>query len=243
MDKKAILKNFSKYARFYDRYADVQNLAALKLANGIKNINPANILEIGCGTGNYTLLLRGKFKNAKIKALDISKEMIEVALGKISGKHIEFSVSDAENADFNEKFDLITSNACFQWFDNLEKALIRYKKLMRKNSVISFSIFGPATFRELNDILKNKLKNTSVAADNFIGEEKIREILGKNFKKIRIKEFIYQESFPRLKDLLDKIKYTGVRGEGLAGRAHLNRRLLGEKISATYQIFFCQAIR
>lgn len=232
MDKKTIIRNFSRYAGSYDRYCDVQNLAARKLAAGIKGANPAKILEIGCGTGNYTLILREKFKDAGITAVDISKEMIEAALNKMSGNHIDFLVADAEKHDFDPGFDLITSNACFQWFEDLEAALIKYKKLLKKNSIISFSIFGPQTFRELN---------APVSAGNFISGKKIEKILKGNFKKAQVKEFIYRESFARLRDLLDKIKYTGARGEGLGSRVYLGREILRKPIKATYQIFLCQA--
>lgn len=241
MDKQTLIRNFSRYAHLYDRYADVQRLLAVKLLSRIKNTNPDKILELGCGTGNYTLLLREKFKDAQITAVDISKEMIAVARSKINENHIKFIVSDAEKHDFSEKFDLITSNACFQWFADLERALLRYKNLLKKNSVISFSIFGPDTFRGLGALLKYKSENASVSADNFIAGEKIKKILKQNFRKAQVKEFTYRESFACLKDLLDKIKYTGARGEGLSGRAYLNRQILSAPVKATYQVFLCGA--
>jgi len=43
----------------------------------LKNINPKNILEIGCGPGTWTKVLLGRFPKAKITCLDLSKEMIK----------------------------------------------------------------------------------------------------------------------------------------------------------------------
>lgn len=232
MDKQAIIRNFSKHAGTYDRYCDAQNLAASKLAAGLSSIKPGKILEIGCGTGNYTLLLRRKFKSAQITALDISKEMLEAARHKIGGNHIDFLLGDAEKCDFSAKFDLITSNACFQWFEDLGAALIKYKQKMRRGGMILFSIFGPETFRELN---------APVSAHNFIAEGKIKKIMVENFRKARIEEFIFRQSFARLKDLLEKIKYTGARGEGPGDRVYLPRKILNAPIKATYQVFLCRA--
>lgn len=70
MDKSNIAHNFSRYAHLYDKYAGVQNQAALELVSSLKNNNFSKILELGCGTGNYTLMLREKFRDARIKAVE-----------------------------------------------------------------------------------------------------------------------------------------------------------------------------
>lgn len=250
MDKKTMVRNFSRHAYVYDRYSDVQRESAFELLGRIKKSRFNSIMEVGCGTGNYTLLLREKFKKARIKAVDISDKMIEVAEDKLRNKGIEFMVADAENMDLNEEFDLITSNACFQWFEYLERALLRYRALLGKSGVILFSTFGPFTFRELNFALRSVLKDSSVAADDFIQAGKAERILRDNFKEVKIKEMRYEESFASLADLLNKIKYTGVRGNGLGSSISFDRRALKEieqayldkfrGIKATYQIFFCQ---
>jgi len=250
MDKKTMVSNFSRYAHTYDRYSDVQRGAALELLGWIKKGRFNKIMEVGCGTGNYTLLLREKFKKARIKAVDISDKMIEVASDKLRNKGIEFMVADAENMNLNEKFDLITSNACFQWFEDLEQTLLGYKALLGKNGVILFSTFGPLTFWELNSALKGILKDSSVAADDFILAGKVKKILCDNLKGVTIKEMRHEESFASLSDLLNKIKHTGTRGGGTGSNISFDRKTLKEieqayldkfhRIKATYQIFFCK---
>jgi len=252
MDKKIIIRNFSRYAYAYDRYADIQKCIAYELLELIKGDGIAKILEIGCGTGNYTLLLREKFSNAKLKAIDISSRMIEVASRKLKNKHIEFILKDAENINFDENFDIITSNACFQWFDDLGRAIIKYKNLLNKNGVILFSLFGPDTFGELNISLRHTFRDMPLSNSNLIPLEEIKNILRKNFRESEVKEKRYEESFSCLRDLLNKIKYTGIRGNGLSGKifftpGHLKK--LEETylckftcIKATYQVFFCKAI-
>lgn len=253
MDKETIIRNFSRYAYTYDRYANIQKCAALELLKSIKEDGIGKILEIGCGTGNYTLLLREKFSNAELKAIDISSKMIEVASRKIKNKRIEFILEDAESINLDENFDIITSNACFQWFDDLGRTLIKYKNLLNKNGIILFSIFGPDTFQELNISLKHVFRNISPSASNFMALEEIKNILRKNFSKPEVKEARYEESFSCLRDLLNKIKYTGIRGDGLNAKIFLTPRLLKKLeeiylhkfkyIKATYQIFFCKAAR
>lgn len=253
MNKKTIINNFSRYAHLYDRYADIQKNTASELLGWISENNIIKILEIGCGTGNYTLLLKDKFKKAELKAIDISEKMITLASQKIKDKRIEFITADAEIFPFFEEFDLITSNACLQWFDNPQAALIKYKNLLKPESLLLFSIFGPATFWELDTILKYILQDVSVSAKNFITQEKLQEVLSQNFKRHRIKEIRYQEHFSCLKELLDKIKYTGMRGEGITDKIFFSQGVLKnledtyldkfQQIKATYQIFLCQAIK
>lgn len=251
MDKRAVIRSFSRYAHLYDRYAQVQRQSALELLGEIKEDGFHNILEIGCGTGNYTLLLRDKFKRAKFKVVDISERMIEISRRKLKNKGIDFIVVDAEALDLKETFDLITSHACFQWFEDLKDALIRFKNILNYNGLIIFSIFGPLTFWELNSALGSILKGNSIKASSFISEEELQHILENNFRHVQISSRQYQEYFADIQGLLKKIKYSGIRGNGLQNQAYPGRNFFAEleesyldkfkEIRATYQVFFCRA--
>ena len=131
MDKTRLIKNFSRSASFYDRYADVQKNCATELLRRLTQVRFNKILELGCGTGNYCSLLREKFSEAQLTAVDISEPMIAVARNKLKGSKINFVVADAEDVSFGEGFDLVTSNACFQWFEDLERSLIRLNRCLK----------------------------------------------------------------------------------------------------------------
>lgn len=248
MDKLKIADNFSRYAHLYDKYASVQNKAVSELASSLEGNSFSKILELGCGTGNYTLLLREKFKDARIRALDISEKMVGVARNKLKNEDIEFVVADAEDIIPDKDFGLVTSNACFQWLNNLEEVLPRYAELLSQGGIVSFSIFGPQTFCELNAVLKSVLED-SVDSSYFCDRGRLEGILKANFKSVKIKEVYYRESFTGLKGLLEKIKYSGIRGSGLSKKIYFSRGLLEklekayldkfQEISVTYQVFFC----
>jgi len=249
MDKRTLVKNFSKYAHTYDKHADIQRRAARGLLGLIKKRDIADILELGSGTGNYTLLLKKEFAKARIKAVDISGKMVEVAAEKIKDLNVEFMVEDAETIDLAGSFDLVTSNACFQWFEDLDGALVRYKNLLKDDGKILFSIFGPATFHELNTSLGCLAGGISAGAGNFVGREEIKDMLDKNFKKVSVKEVKFKKTFSCLRDLLNEIKYTGTNGNGLDGKVFFTPRILRrleeiylgrfKQIRATYQVFYC----
>lgn len=251
MDKQRIERNFSRYAKYYDRYSSVQELCAFKLIEGIKDKRFLRILEIGCGTGNYTRLLRERFPSAQITALDISGEMIRIAKRKLVDKKIEFIVADGEGISLKERFDFITSNASFQWFLNLKDALLGYRDLLTEQGSLAFSIFGPFTFTELNLCIREIFaQDLSIASGNFVCREVIDSILREGFEGVRIKEERLKEEYSCLWELLLKIRYTGVGGEGVKKGLwtyNLIRKLERmykeryKRVVATYQVFFCQA--
>lgn len=253
-DKEAIKKNFSRCVKDYDQYCDVQDLCGLRLMNMLNGHNPEHILEIGCGTGNYTKLLRERFPAAKIKAMDISADMIEAARIKLQGADIEFSIGDAEKPDLKRGFDLITSNASIHWMRDLEGALLKYKGLLKEDGIILFSAFGPGTFYELGSSLKMLSgEDASISSVDFKDRAALSEILAGLFKEVEVKEENHQERHSSLTELLRKIKHTGTRGRGIDNKAFWTPDTLSKlekvykkrfkEIVATYQTFFCKGRR
>ena len=257
--------NFSKYAKSYDEYANIQKHCAAKLIRKIESGMSApnkitKILDIGCGTGIFTELLRDRFTDAEISAMDISPEMIKIAKDKLTGRQIKFITADAEKIPFKsrmstangEKFNLIGSNASFQWFENLDWTLKKYKGMLEADGILLFSVFGPQTFFALNESLKELLgKKTAISSANFIKKEVLNKILKKYFKSVSIEEEMIEENYNTLLELLKKIKYTGVRGNGVergnlwtAGTIRKLEKIYirrFKELRVTYQIFYCKA--
>ena len=82
-----------------------------------------DLLEIGCGTGYVTRSLKEHFPEAKITAVDIAPGMIEYVKSTIPNADIEFVCGDVEEMVLSEEYDLIISNATFQWFNHFDKTV------------------------------------------------------------------------------------------------------------------------
>ena len=253
IDKNKLSFNFSKYAQYYDMYCSVQKNCAIKLIEYIKEDNFKYILEIGAGTGNYTSLLVEKYPYSKIIALDISFKMLKIAKNKIKNKNVKFINTDAECFFTDKKFNLITSNVSFQWFENLEGSLYRYKDMLLDKGLIAFSIFGPKTFFELDLSIKEVFnKDFSIFSNYFLDRDKIYKMLKKLFKKIYIKKVIFKENYNSLINLLKTIKYTGTnfiihKRKGLFSPDTLEKiqKIYIEKfnnIYATYEVYFIKVL-
>lgn len=252
MDKAIIKRNFSRCAKDYDRYASVQNRCGEILAEGAALGQAEEIMDIGCGTGAYTYLLQGRFPQARIKAVDISPEMIVQAKKKLDSENIEFLAEDFEIGSFREKFDLISSNATFQWMSSLDGALRKSRVLLKSSGKLSFSIFGPKTYHELADSLRRLgAKSPALDAERFPDKERLTGILKGHFRVFQIKEKEFIETHDSLQELLEKIKYTGARGSGLIDKGFFTTAKLKKleelylkkfkTIRTTYQVFFAEA--
>jgi malonyl-CoA O-methyltransferase len=254
MSKRQIInRNFSRYAKSYDAYAKVQNHSGLRLIDFAGTKIFKKILDIGCGTGNFTQLLRKKFPKALIKAFDISGEMAAVAAEKLKDKRIDFFVADAEKISLKEDFDLISSNACFQWFEDFDKAIGNYKDILTDGGNMVFTTFGPGTFCELGWALEKLYSNEiQISSAAFADKTKVEKTLQRYFSGPSVREEIVKENYSSLQELLNTIKYTGTRGLGLNGQALGKDRIKElEKvykdkfgaITASYQIFYCSAVK
>ncbi|NQT46289.1 MAG: malonyl-ACP O-methyltransferase BioC [Candidatus Omnitrophica bacterium] len=254
VNKETIRKNFSRYAQHYDDYCTIQHLCAFRLVDELRADSFSDILDIGCGTGNYTSLLRKRFPKAMITALDISREMIDIARSKLGTDSIDFIMADAEEIDLRKSFDLISSNATFQWFDDMVESLAKYKKLLNEDGLISFSAFGPLTFFELNISLQELFKEeTAISSLGFVEKETLEEGLKPLFSEVEVEEELYKERYGSLGELLKKIKYSGVRGGGLGRSGFWTQEKLNRlediyknnfgEIIATHQVFFCRGVR
>lgn len=77
---------------------------------------PRRILDLGCGTGSTTLMLKQAFPTAEVIGLDLSPYMLVVAnhKAKTAGLTIEWLHGNAEQTGFQDaSFDLVTASLLF----------------------------------------------------------------------------------------------------------------------------------
>lgn len=219
--KEIISRRFSRAASTYDDHALVQGESAVALLGLLpENFVPDRILEIGCGTGSYTALLADRFPNARITAIDFAPGMIGKATAKLTGRpNVACLCREGETflGANRDKYDLITSNATMQWFDDLGVAGANCGRALSGNGIFLASLFGPASLRELAAALAAVFgREAPVAAARFAGREEIRRLLTGCFDRIDITETTYRRSYPSLHSLLFHISRTGTAGHHAA---------------------------
>lgn len=180
---------FKDLARYYDLiYEDKDYEKEVDFLEEIfaDTYKPRRILEIGCGTGNYTRILLER--GYEVTALDISEDMLKVAREKCA---CEFIDGDIRDISINNKFDgciamfavlgYITENS------GMIKALSNVHKHLKPEGIFIFDVWnGLAVMRILperrvKEVENNKVKLIRVAVPNLKSFEHICEV---NYKLI-----------------------------------------------------------
>lgn len=151
IDKRLLKKRFSRGAATYDQYARVQKKTAQRLLQTAE-VTPdiRTVLEVGCGTGRLTQRLLRSFPEASITAMDLAPGMIDVAKKRLSSDRVHLICGDIEETDLSGSYDLIVSNAVFQWLNDVEQTIGRLYQALSSKGVLAFSTFGHDTFWELH---------------------------------------------------------------------------------------------
>lgn len=202
IDPKKVKKQFEKSFDKYNSNAVVQKELAEKLVLQVSKIGNdyTKILEIGSGTGLLTKEISKNFNFKEYYANDLIPKS-KYYLDKILDEYT-FIQGDAQKIKSNKKFNLIISNAVFQWFKDLKKTSKEYNSLLEENGILAFSTFTPNNFKEIKELTGFSLeyKNTN----------EIVEDLKDNFKILHISEYENILKFSNPLELLAHIKNTGV---------------------------------
>ena len=143
-----------------------------------EDLDGKEILDIGTGSGCIAISLAKNLPNAKITALEISKDALEVAKenAKINNVDIDFVYADIFNYKSDKKYDVIVSNP--PYVTKSEKLLMKknvldfepelalfvdnQNPLKHYHSIINFSINNQKDhgkiFFEINEYLFDKIK-------------------------------------------------------------------------------------
>jgi malonyl-CoA O-methyltransferase len=216
--KHGIRRNFARRVRSYDRHACMQRLMAQGLVAVAREVltRASRILEIGCGTGYLTGLLRQTNREARLTALDLDGSMLDAArrrLGADAG--VEWLVGDGEELIHGE-YDLIIANACFQWFTRPAATLAGYYRSLAPGGMLSFSTLGPETFRELAGALTQAAARLNLAnapkipAQEFHGRESWAAYLSQaGFHQVHLVREMVTTTFPSVREFLKALQATG----------------------------------
>ncbi|MFD4247593.1 trans-aconitate 2-methyltransferase [Streptomyces sp. NPDC058525] len=110
---------------------------------------PARIADLGCGPGNVTTLLAGRWPEARITGFDLSPEMLHRATEDYAGPtagggSLEFRHGDLGTWLPEEPYDLIVSNAALQWVPSHPGSFAAWINGLRAGGTFAFQI--PANF-------------------------------------------------------------------------------------------------
>lgn len=97
----------------YERFADARLRPALDLLARLPDRPFRAAIDLGCGGGQLTALLRNRFPALPLTGIDSSPDMLAVAARKLPDAR--FRLGDICDPGVAAGCDLVASNAAFQW--------------------------------------------------------------------------------------------------------------------------------
>lgn len=119
------------------------------------------IVDLGCGPGHLTPVLRDRWPEAHIIGVDSSAEMIDRANGENSDPLVRYELGDlrdwahSDNACGSDPVDLILSNATFQWVPDQLELIPRLRDRLAPGGRLAFSVpnnFDQPSHRLLREV-------------------------------------------------------------------------------------------
>jgi trans-aconitate 2-methyltransferase len=95
------------------RFGDERTRPSVDLASRIAVERPSSVIDLGCGPGNSTRVLRQRWPEAHVIGLDSSPQMIDAAREQEPLE--EWVVSSIQDWAPAVPFDVVFSNAALQW--------------------------------------------------------------------------------------------------------------------------------
>lgn len=201
----------------YLRFEKERTQPAIDLAMRLQSVKTERIIDIGCGPGNSTAVLKRFFPTAYILGIDNSQNMIEKASCDYSD--IEFICLDASNDLYkiSDKFDIVFSNACIQWIPNHKKLLKDMFGLLNTGGVLAVQI--PINYNEpihqiIHEVVHSpKWRQVFHNPRNFynLSPGEYHDVLSELSSNFTIWETTYYHRLPSYESIMEWYKGTGLR--------------------------------
>ena len=103
----------------YLAFADHRFRPALDLLGRVSLESPATVVDLGCGTGTASMVMRRRWPDARIIGVDGSSEMM--ARARADAADIQWVEADINHWRPDAPVDLVYSNAALHWLDGHEQ--------------------------------------------------------------------------------------------------------------------------
>ncbi len=156
---------------FYNSFAKLVNPLRRRLIQQA-NIQPGQrALDLGCGTGLLTMMIKQSIPEARVTGLDGDEEVLKIARDKSRGTDIQWDHAFATDMPYpDQSFDIVVSSFVTHHLTSADKvrAFQEVHRILRPDSGFFIVDFGPP-FNLLTRVQASVMKKFERTADNFEG--------------------------------------------------------------------------
>jgi trans-aconitate 2-methyltransferase len=125
-------------ADHYLQFGDERTRPSVDLVSRIDVHVPETVIDLGCGPGNSTQVVRHRWPHARVLGLDSSPEMIAAA--RESYPEQAWILESAENWSPEAPYDVVFSNAALQWLPSHETLVRNLFDQVAPGGALAFQI-------------------------------------------------------------------------------------------------------
>ena len=233
----SVARHFSRAAESYERGAGLHRHVAASLLELLPEpveIGEGRILELGCGTGVLTTMVRQRYPEALICAVDIAEGMA----GCLQESHAEDAklacvVADARTFVSRVRFDLVVSSSSLHWATPLPGTMANVGSLLRPGGRFVVAMMVDDTLRELH-ALRRTIAPTKIPLGRLpTGEETVAAFKEAGFVLNGQTDETVRARYHSADDFLRTIHAQGLTGGAVSrGPLPLTRSELKNLVSA-----------
>jgi trans-aconitate methyltransferase len=149
-------------AEDYAQHSGSQQLWAKELIRKLALNGSENILDIGCGDGKVSAEIGALVPEGRVIGIDNSESMINLAKKYYTGSiyaNLAFEVMDARFLNYENRFDVVFSNAVLHWIKDHRQVLKGIHKSLKSRGRILLQMGGEGNaggiLAVLNDLISS----------------------------------------------------------------------------------------
>ena len=230
-------------AGLYLLHGKERTQAAIDLAARVQLAAPRRIVDLGCGPGNSTAVLRARWPDAEVTGLDASEDMLAEAQRVFPpGGWIR---ADIATWGAGQPYDLVFSNAALQWVHGHSHLIPHLLEQVATGGALAVQMpahfESPLHLRMRQIALDERWRERMGGAINSLVEEPpayYYDLLSRRCSRLEIWETQYVHVMESAGAILEFIRGTGLRPylEALGNEADRERymRLLADAVMHDY---------
>jgi trans-aconitate 2-methyltransferase len=126
----------------YLRYAGERARPFFDLLSRVQATDPKYVVDLGCGPGNLTAALAGRWPGAEVLGVDNSPEMIDAAQAQARRPGLSFRLGDVTDWQPERPVDVLVCNAVLQWVPGHLDVVRRWPGMLAAGGWLAFQLPG-----------------------------------------------------------------------------------------------------